>query len=217
MSLNAGRRGADFANFPGVAATRLDLGCGTRPKEGFTGVDIRGWQGGDPSVIIAWDLADGSRPWPFDDEQIEELYCSHMIEHIEARDTWVERRGVLQDSLFYFFDQAYRVAKPGATFTLLWPALEGSAESLQELGGRPLVMPGPVFQDPTHRRYLSRAFLNYLSVEGRRGLGVEQYEIRCDWRTLRCALLVDPDRVPLQYQALLQKPDAVVAKKATGS
>ena len=56
--------------------TKLDLACGGAKKEGFTGVDIADIEG----VDIVHDL--NIYPWPFEDGSVEEINCSHYVEHI---------------------------------------------------------------------------------------------------------------------------------------
>lgn len=142
---------------------KLDLGAGPRPREGFQGVDIV-----EGVTDHCFDLCSGFR-WPFEDNSVEELHSSHFIEHI--KNDYIKVYGendVLlgeQDALFRFFDEAYRVAKPGATFTVIWPALQSVR----------------AFQDPTHRRFIPHFMIAYLSVEGRKAMGVEHYNVKCNW------------------------------------
>lgn len=58
---------------------RLDLGCGDRAQDGFTGVDI--WSG--PNVTVVHDLF--KFPWPFKDASVSEVYASHFFEHVPGR------------------------------------------------------------------------------------------------------------------------------------
>jgi hypothetical protein len=161
----------------------LDLGSGPCPAPGFTGVDL--CAGEVSGSVVVWDLTDGS-PWPFDDESVEALHCSHFIEHIprdrvvigttefqrtirspgEPKRVEKGRIARTQDAFFWFFDEAYRVAKSGCRFTLRWPHPQSDAAD----------------QDPTHARRIPASMLNYLSVDGRRALGVQQYPVFCDWR-----------------------------------
>jgi hypothetical protein len=81
---------------------RLDLGCGTRKKEGFTGVDSIKFDGVDV-------VADLRKRWPWKDGTVDEIHCSHFIEHLTARER------------VHFCNEAYRVMKPGAQMTLIAP------------------------------------------------------------------------------------------------
>lgn len=132
---------------------KLDLASGQHPREGFKTVDLL-WQGAD----ICWDLVSGAK-WPWKDDSVDELHCSHFIEHIPADE--VNKK----DRLFFFFDEAHRIIKPGGIFTVVWPALKSSN----------------AFRDPTHRRFLPLEFTHYLSKVGRENMGVSHYNVLCDW------------------------------------
>jgi hypothetical protein len=80
---------------------RLDLGCGKNPREGFTGVDIRNF--GQPIV------ADLRKKWPWADGSVEEVHCSHFVEHLSA----VER--------IHFANELYRVLVPEGKATVIAP------------------------------------------------------------------------------------------------
>ena len=81
---------------------KLDLGAGINKKEGFIGVDSRGFPGVDV-------VADLTKPWPWADETVDEVHCSHMIEHLTA-----EQR-------IFFVNELYRVMKKGAKATIVTP------------------------------------------------------------------------------------------------
>lgn len=81
---------------------RLDLGCGKSKKEGFTGVDVRPFDGVDL-------VADLRQAWPWADNSVEEVHCSHFIEHL----TGPER--------IHFVNELYRVLKPNAVAHLIAP------------------------------------------------------------------------------------------------
>lgn len=155
---------------PAPTLLKLDLGSGPRPAEGFKGVDIVPGQ-----TDYTFDLCDGQR-WPFDSSSVDELRSSHFIEHIYAGYVKVipeedySTKLLLQkskriDALLWFFDEAFRIAKPGAVFTVQWPALQNVR----------------AFQDPTHRRFIPAETIAYLSIEGRKAMGVEHYGATCNW------------------------------------
>lgn len=145
---------------------RLDLGSGPRPAEGFKGVDVV------PGVTdYCWNLCTGER-WPFEGESVDELRSSHFIEHIDAGYVrpvefgGMPRTGTQRiDALLFFFDEAFRIAKDGAVFTVQWPALQSVR----------------AFQDPTHRRFIPAEMITYLSRDGRKAMGVEHYGATCNW------------------------------------
>ena len=84
------------------APTKLDIGCGKNKKEGFTGVDQYPMEGVD--VVM-----DVRKKWKFEDSSIEEVHCSHFLEHLTA----TER--------IQFYNELYRVLKPGAKATIITP------------------------------------------------------------------------------------------------
>lgn len=88
---------------PAVTVAKLDLGCGTRKEEGFFGVDIRAFEG----VDMVHDLV--RTAWPWVDNSIEEVRASHLIEHFDQ----MER--------VFFFNELYRVLKPGGKATVTTP------------------------------------------------------------------------------------------------
>lgn len=187
---------------------KLDLGCGTTPAEGYVGVDLPEDETIDsvslsplqPKIdergVIRFDLASGI-PWPFADDSVDGLYSAHVIEHLPAEfiETFAWERGEygqsvlrrtgMQDALFWFLDEAWRVTKPGGKFLLRWPSLEDARTGAIQLAA---------FQDPTHRRFIPSSQIHYWSATGRKTLGVEQYRIRCDWTV--AALEVEGQTVP---------------------
>lgn len=54
---------------------RLDIGCGKNKKEGFVGLDFV-----DYGQEYIHDI---TKPLPFGNKSIEEIYCSHTLEHID--------------------------------------------------------------------------------------------------------------------------------------
>ena len=112
---------------------KLDLGCGKSPKEGFVGVDVHDYGRSD---ILVSDLRG---PWKWDDESVSEVYSSHFVEHLTARER------------IHFANELYRVLAP-----------EGKAEIIV-----PHWCSGRAFGDLTHQwppvsefwfLYLSRAW-----------------------------------------------------------
>lgn len=80
---------------------KLDLGCGQNKQEGYLGVDI--WEGAD----IVHDLT--ITPYPFEDESVESIWCSHFFEHL----TGAQR--------IAFMDECHRILKPGAQMVIIVP------------------------------------------------------------------------------------------------
>lgn len=200
----------------GAGGLYLDLGSGPEPAPGHLGVDL----GGDGVRVLHFDLFDG-RDWPWEDETVDGLRAWHVIEHIPRERVslgtataigLVKRPGQppqkmetvyrrTQDAFFRFFDEAFRVAKPGARFELAWPhPWHDHAD-----------------QDPTHARRIPVSTLHYLSAEGRRLLRVNQYPVSCDWRIVEGSVQIlttsgspvaRPDDVNVfhEIRATLHKP-----------
>jgi len=74
---------------------KIDMGCGRCKKEGYIGVDCIEFEGVD-LVLDA-----GKEKWPWKNNSVEDVYCSHMMEHLEP----AER--------IHFVNELYRVLKKG--------------------------------------------------------------------------------------------------------
>lgn len=83
------------------AFLRLDLGCGKNPKPGFVGVDSRKF---GQDVVL-----DLRKPWPWQNGSVEEVYCSHFIEHLTAEER------------VHFANELHRVLQVGAKATVIAP------------------------------------------------------------------------------------------------
>lgn len=82
--------------------TKIDIGCGLRPVEGFDGIDML-----DFGQAIVYDVR--ITPWNLEDNSIEAVTSNHFVEHL----TGAERVS--------FFNELYRVMKPGAQATIITP------------------------------------------------------------------------------------------------
>lgn len=166
-----------------IVELKLDLGSGQSPKDGFEGVDLYA-----ANAKHKVDLISGER-WPFEDNSVDALHSSHFIEHIEKGNRHTTYTG--QGNLFYFFfEEAYRVIKPGGVFTLQWPALQNVR----------------AFQDPTHCDYIPIQRAYYLDKNWREMNKLEHYSSRgCDW--------VLENGQPTISQVNAKLPDQVQAQK----
>ena len=85
---------------------RIDLGCGKNKIKDeanpWTGVDAIAFDG----VDVVLDLR---QPWPWADGEVDEIHCSHFLEHL----TGAER--------IHFFNELHRVLKPGAQARIITP------------------------------------------------------------------------------------------------
>lgn len=122
---------------------KLDIACGKRKKPGFTGVDI--WEGAD---IVA-DLE--KFPWPFEDNSVDEIFCSHYIEHTP--------------DLISFANELYRIMKVGATAEIIAPYYSSIR----------------AWQDPTHLRAISENTFLYFNKDWRMINKLDHYPIVSDF------------------------------------
>jgi len=115
-----------------TALLKLDLGCGKNKREGFFGVDSMKFEGVDQ-------VLDLRKPWPWKDASVEEVHCSHFIEHL----TWPER--------VHFFNELDRVLAPGGRCTLIFPHWNSCR----------------FYGDPTHQAPISEFAFYYLNKSWR--------------------------------------------------
>lgn len=147
---------------------KLDLGCGQNPKDGFEGVDILGGKAKHVCDLFKF-------PWPFKDNSVDEIHCSHFLEHIPAReieardlsnDDNIDReRFIGQDMLFAFMDECYRIMKKDTWMHVVVPSGRSSR----------------AFWDPTHRRFFMQETFLYFAAEWRKLNGLDHYRVRCNF------------------------------------
>lgn len=116
---------------------KLDLGCGPHKQSGFIGVDQYKMEGVDVVVNL------GSAKWPWKDNSVDEAYSAHLLEHFTNFNGKWERT--------HFFNELYRVLKPGAKVTLMFPHWCSNR----------------YYGDPTHCEPFSEMGFYYLSQEWR--------------------------------------------------
>lgn len=80
---------------------KLNLGCGETVLPGYLGVDINPYF--KPDVLH--DL--NEYPYPFTDDEFEEVLARHIIEHL--------------DEPGQFLVEVYRITKPGGKITIMTP------------------------------------------------------------------------------------------------
>lgn len=153
----------------------LDLAAGQNPREGYEGVDI--WPGAKHCVNL-WKF-----PWPWADNSVDGLHCSHHIEHIPCRE--VEERDILidpkkdgveaykkaveewvgRDMFFAFFDECWRIMKHNGKMSVITPCARNNR----------------AFQDPTHRRFIVAETFLYLNEGFRKGNKLDHYRVKCNF------------------------------------
>lgn len=193
---------------------RLDLACGATPKQDFVGVDLY-----EPKAQKV-DLL--KFPWPWEDESVLEIHCSHFVEHIpqvywNPDGTYTQMAGEKSvDLLLRFFDEMWRVLCPGGIAKIIVPALQTVR----------------AFQDPTHRRYIPAQTFAYLNKGFREVNGINHYlGVKCDFAGNSLASLPEVEQMRAaevqgdrqntlwntvyDWHTLLIKPDPSGAAPAT--
>ena len=129
-----------------AAPLKLDLGSGPHKREGFLGVDNISFLG----VDIVHDLR---RAWPWEKESVEEVHCSHFLEHL----TGTER--------IHFYNELYRVMKTEAKAQIIVPHWSS----------------GRAYGDPTHQWPPVVEFSFYYLDKGWRAANAPHCGLDCDF------------------------------------
>jgi SAM-dependent methyltransferase len=130
---------------PAKKLIKLDIACGQNKQKDFIGVDIAKIEG----VDVVHDLE--IYPWPFEDESVEEAFCSHYIEHV--------------GDLIKFMNELYRILTPGAKCIFLAPYYTSVR----------------CWQDPTHKNAISEHTFLYYNEGWRKVNKLDHYNINCDF------------------------------------
>lgn len=129
---------------------KLDLASGQNCREGYESVDR--WKGAKHVVDLL------KFPWPFKDNSCEALHCSHFVEHIPHGDGE-------KDLFFAFFDECWRILKPGSILTVITPCGRSNR----------------AWYDPTHRRAIMAETFLYLNANWRKQNLLDHYNVLCDF------------------------------------
>jgi hypothetical protein len=147
-----------------MKSLKLSLACGQNKPEKFKGVDIAKTKDAD----YVQDLL--KFPWQFEDNSVDEIECSHFVEHIPHGDGY-------NDPFFRFFDEIHRILKP-AEFDPDNPniPIKGFAKITC-----PYYSSMRCWQDPTHQRAISEASFMYLNKQWREDNKLDHYPVKCDF------------------------------------
>jgi len=107
----------------------LDIGCGKKKTEGAVGIDRVAL----PGVDVIHDL--NSFPYPFADNLFDEIYATHIIEHL--------------DSITKVMEELHRIAKPDAKVIIITPHYSDFQS----------------WNDPTHKWHLTTYSFRYFEPE----------------------------------------------------
>lgn len=166
-------------------AVRLDLGSGERCREGFEGVDFFA-----PSAQHQVNLM--KFPWPWADSSVDEIYCSHFLEHLPMVFVGPDNDYCAcpetpqhRDLLFRFMDECWRILKPGAPMLVVVPSGRSNRG----------------FQDPTHRRFFVADTFTYFNAEWRGVNGIHHYLGACNFTMeVKNRVASDFSNLPLDVQ-----------------
>ena len=102
LKANRKRRTAIRKALPATPShTVLDLGCGLRKRPGSIGIDVNPRSQAD----VIHDL--NRFPYPFAQNNFDEIYCDNVIEHL--------------DDVVKVMEELHRIAKPSALVTIIVP------------------------------------------------------------------------------------------------
>lgn len=124
---------------------KINIACGQIRQDGFIGIDKVKTDAAD----IVHDL--DQIPWPIDDSSVDEILCSHYIEHTK--------------DLIKFVDEMYRIMKQGAKATVVAPYYANMR----------------AIQDPTHVRSICEATFLYFNKGWRNVNKLDHYGILSDF------------------------------------
>lgn len=166
-------RDEDFTKPEGKELKRVDLACGQRKKEGYTGIDLVATDKTD----IVHNLL--SFPWPLEDDSVYEFNCSHFVEHIPITlkdDTYGMNR---------FMEEVYRCLMPGGTITIHAPYYTSMR----------------AWQDPTHTRAICDRTFDYYNKKQVESMGVDHYTAKCNFEIVVMRYLALPENEALAEEA----------------
>lgn len=136
---------------------RLDIACGANLQKGFIGIDIVGKPKTQATVIH--DLM--SFPWPFKDRSVDQVFCSHFIEHIPHGNGY-------NDPFFDFMNELWRIMKTEATITFIAPYYTSQRS----------------VQDPTHMRSIGEATFLYVDADWRKMNRLTHYPVDTNFKVV---------------------------------
>ncbi len=163
-----------------IQATHIDLACGDNKRIGFTGLDVVKTEQTDYIVDLQ------QYPWPIESDSVEEVNCSHYIEHIKHDNVALDLKQILdksnsfeefkaninnpdflqpKDGLIKFFNELYRILKVGGTARIIAPYYTSMR----------------TFGDPTHTRAIGDSTCWYLSKQWVIDNGLQHYGLDCNF------------------------------------
>lgn len=171
---------------------RLNVGCGQdiRPaSEGWVNLDVAALSG----VDVVHDIF--RFPWPFRDQEFDEVYAAHVLEHIPHA-----LSGVSQDGFVAIMEELWRILKSGGRLRVRVPHYRSEW----------------ALHDPTHARLVHPRNFDYFSPSTDYGRKYGHYtkarfvvesEAVTDWHPrLPEFLRLGKSRLPLMHHLAVRVP-----------
>ena len=138
---------------------KINVACGQIRQEGFIGIDKAKTNATD--IVHDLDII----PWPIPDDCVEEILCSHYVEHVK--------------DLIGFIDEFYRIMKK--------PYIQDHGDKKGEEIKSKATIVAPYYssircwQDPTHVRAISEMTFLYFNKQWREVNKLDHYNIKSDF------------------------------------
>lgn len=149
------------------AKFKLDIACGSNKQKGFWGVDIvkEGTQADQQIDLEVF-------PWPFEDNSVDEAFCSHYIEHTK--------------DLIKFMNEVHRILKPGAKVNFIAPYYSSVR----------------AWQDPTHTRAISEPTFLYYDQDWLKANKLDHYPITADFKVVKINYAISEEYTGKSQEAI---------------
>ncbi|MBN2284938.1 MAG: methyltransferase domain-containing protein [Tissierellales bacterium] len=118
---------------------KINFGCGKRRIDGYIGVDKIQM----PTVDVVHDM--NSFPYPFNDESVEEVILSHILEHLP--------------NTVHVMEEIWRICRPEAMLEVDVPYYNSPS----------------AYDDPTHVSFFTEHTFDYFTEDGTRALSGFNY------------------------------------------
>jgi len=149
---------------------RLDLACGKAKREGFIGIDHKNlssqYKVGEFKQV---DLE--QYPWPFEDNSVYEIHCSHYVEHVT--------------DLKAFMEEVYRILMPKGSISMQGPYWANVR----------------CWQDFTHKRALTDNTMKYFDQTWLKANGLEHYDVKADFESINTVYMFSEEWKPRADEA----------------
>lgn len=156
---------------------KLNIACGQRLQEGWTGLDIAEKHKVVVPVGAAYVECNVLKfPWPIANESVSEAYCSHFVEHIPHQ-LYTDYSYGTKNGLVQFMEEVYRVLEQNGTIKIECPYYSSQR----------------AHQDPTHMRSITENTFRYFDREWLAANGMGHYDINTDFEVMSTVLYLDSE------------------------